>query len=41
MHKSESILKNEMHKIYRDLEIQTDHQRIGLVSINKKKGHVI
>ena len=25
MHKSESVLENEMHKIFWDFEIQTDH----------------
>ena len=41
MHKPESILENEMHKILRDFEIQMDHPiliiRLDLLSINKKK----
>ena len=47
MNKPESILKNEMHKILWDFEIQTDHlipARIpDLVIINKKKGtcHIV
>ena len=41
MHKPESVLKNETHKILRDFEIQTDHlipaRRPDLVLINKKR----
>ena len=41
MHKPESVLENETHKILRDVEIQTDHliptKRPGLTLINKKK----
>ena len=41
MHKTASIILNEIQKILRDLEIQTDHQilarRPDLVLINKKK----
>ena len=41
MHKPEFVQKNEMHKIFFDLEVQTDHQisarRPNLVLINKKK----
>ena len=41
MHKLESILKNETHKIHLDFKIQTDHlipaRRSDLVIINKKK----
>ena len=40
LHKPESILENEMRKILRDFEIQTDHQisakRPDLLIINKK-----
>ena len=41
MHKPESVLENETHKILWDFEIQTDHlitaRRPDLVLINKKK----
>ena len=41
MHKPESVLENEMHKILRDFEIQSDHliltRRPDLVIVNKKK----
>ena len=41
MHKQESILENEMHKILWDFEIQKDHlipaRRPDLLLINKKK----
>ena len=41
MHKSKSVLENEMHKIPWDLEIQTNHliliRRPGRVLISKKK----
>ena len=41
MHKPESVLENETHKILWDYEIQTDHlipaRRPDLVLINKKK----
>ena len=41
MHKLESVLENEMHKILIDFEIQTDHliltSRPDLEIINKKK----
>ena len=41
MHKPESVLENEMHKILWDFEIQTEHlipaRRPDLVIINKKK----
>ena len=41
MHKPESIFENEMHKILRDFDIQTDHiipeGKLDLVLINKKK----
>ena len=41
MHKSESVLSNETHKIIWDFEIKTDHpipaRRPDLVLINKKK----
>ena len=41
MHKPESLLKNETHKILYDFYIQTDHQipvrRLDRVIINKKK----
>ena len=41
MYKPESDLKNEIHIILRDFEIQTDHlisaRRPGRVLINKKK----
>ena len=41
MHKPESILENEMHKILWDFEIQIDHlilaRRPDLVIINNKK----
>ena len=40
MHYPESVLENEIHKIHRDFEIQTDHQisarQTDLVIINKK-----
>ena len=42
MHNPESILENEVHKILRDFEIQTDHlisaRQPNLIIINKKKG---
>ena len=48
MHKLESVLKNETHKILWDLEIQTDHQILtrrpdqkiisGLLSEIQRKG---
>ena len=45
MHKSESILENESHKIIWDFEIQTDHiiltRKPHLVLIDKKKEFVI
>ena len=41
MHKPESVLENEMHKILWDFEIQTDHlipgQRPELAIINEKR----
>ena len=41
MHKPESVLENETHKILRDFEIKTDHlipaRRPELVLIGKKK----
>ena len=41
MHKPESIIVNEMHKIFWDFEIQMDHlilaRRLDLVLIYKKK----
>ena len=41
MHKPESVLENEMHKILLDLDIQTDHliptRRQDLVIVKKKK----
>ena len=41
MHKPESVLENETHKILWDFEIQTDHliptRKPDLVQINKKK----
>ena len=41
MHKPESVLENETHKILWDFEIKTDHlipaRRPDLVFINKKK----
>ena len=41
MHKPESALENEWHKILGDFDIQTDQKiqvkRLGLVLINKKK----
>ena len=41
MHKLESVLENEAHKILLDFEIQTDHlisaRRPEPVLINKKK----
>ena len=41
MYKPESDLKNEMHRIILDFEIQTDHlipgRRPDLVIVNKKK----
>ena len=41
MHKPESVLQNETHKILRDLKIQTAHlilaRRPDLVMIKKKK----
>ena len=41
MHKPESVLKNETHKILWDFEIKTDHlipaKRLDLVLINKKE----
>ena len=41
MHKTRSVPENEIHKIFRDLEIQTDHpiqdRRPDQVWINKKK----
>ena len=41
MHKVESILENEMHKILWDFEIETDPlilaRRLDLVTNNKKK----
>ena len=41
MHKSESILKNEIHKIPRGFEIQTDHlisaRRPDLVIVDKRE----
>ena len=41
MHKPESVLENEIHKILWDFEIQTDHlilaRRPDLQLINKKK----
>ena len=44
MHKPESVLENETHKIFWDFEIQTDHliaaRRLNLVIVNKKKEHL-
>ena len=44
MHKPESILENEIHKILWDFEIQRDHQILtgkpDIVLINKKYGPV-
>ena len=40
MHKPESVLENEVHKISKDLEIQTDHlilARRPNLMINKKE----
>ena len=41
MHKAESVLENETHKIPRDFQIQTDHlisaRRPDLEIVNKKK----
>ena len=41
IHKPESVLENETHKILSDFEIQTDHsilaRRLDLVLIKKKK----
>ena len=41
MHKSESVLGNEMHKMLSDFEIQTDRQiparKPDLVLVDKKK----
>ena len=37
MHKIESVLENEMHKILWDFEIQIQARRLELVLINKKK----
>ena len=41
MHSLESVLENETHKLFWDLEIQTDHlisaRRTDLIIINKKK----
>ena len=41
MHNPESVLENEMHKLFWDLEIQTDHlisaRRPDLVIVKKKK----
>ena len=37
MHNSESVLANEMFKRLRNFEIQTDHQILVLVIINKKE----
>ena len=41
MHNLESVLENEMHKLLRDFEIQTDHlisaRRPDLVIVNKKR----
>ena len=41
MHNPESVLKNEMHKIIWDFEIQTDHlisaRRVDQVIVYKKK----
>ena len=36
MQKLESVLKNETHKIPRDIEIKTDHSLAALVLILKK-----
>ena len=41
MHKPESIQENETHKILRDFEIETDHSRLDVVMINKKREFVI
>ena len=44
MHKSESLLGNEMHKILRDFEMQTDHlisaRRPDQVIVYQKKGPI-
>ena len=41
MHNQEAVLENEMHKILKDCEIQTDHliwaRRPDLVIVKKKK----
>ena len=41
MHNPESVLENEMHKVLRDFETQTDHQilarRPDLVIVKEKK----
>ena len=41
MHNPESVLENETHKFFWDLEIQTDHlisaRRLDLEIVNKKK----
>ena len=45
MHKPESVLENEMHKVIWDFEIKTDHpikaQRSGPSLINKKKEWIL
>ena len=42
MHNPESVLKNEMHKVLWDFEIQIDHlisaRRPDLVIVNKNRG---
>ena len=44
MHKPESVIENETHKILWDFEIKTDHlipaRRPDLVLINKKRKNV-
>ena len=41
MHNPESVLEHEMHKLFWDFEIQTDHlisaKQPDLVKVNKKK----
>ena len=41
MHNPESVLENEIYKLLRDFEIETDHlisaRRPDLVIVNKKK----
>ena len=41
IHRPESVLENETHKLSRDFEVQTDHQilarRLDLLILKKKK----